>query len=85
MRYRKTAALKEAGGTIDLEHARRFRTKILDQADLGRGAADVEGQHLALAKPRRDLRGEHRPAPSRIFPRPCLPVKSGLSYFRLTG
>jgi hypothetical protein len=68
--HRKTAALEEAVGTIDLEHARRFRTKILDQADLGRGTAHVEGQHLALAKPRRDLRGEHRPARRSRFNQP---------------
>jgi hypothetical protein len=59
---RQAGAFQEARGAIDLEHARGLGLVFLDQADLGRGAAHVEGEHLALAETRRDLRREDRAA-----------------------
>ena len=46
---RQAAALEEAVDAADLEAARRLRPEIVDQADLGGGAAHVERQHASQA------------------------------------
>ena len=61
-RDRHARALLEAVGPGHLEHPRRLRRVVADQADLGRGPAHVEGQHPIETVARGDVRGEHRPA-----------------------
>ena len=75
--HRQAAALQEAGGAVDLESARGVRLAVVDQADLGRGAAHVEGERRAsrrarAAIPRREDRAAGRAGfdqPDRKAPR----------------
>ena len=54
----RAAALLEARLAVDLEHARLQRLAVVDQADLGGGAAHVERQDAALAPLQRDAPGQ---------------------------
>ena len=54
--HRQAGAFQEARRAIDFVDARRIRLEILDQADLRRGAAHVERQHLLLGPARGHLR-----------------------------
>ena len=58
MRTGSAAALLEARLAIDLEGAALQRLAVVDQADLGGGAAHVEGQDAALAALERDAAGQ---------------------------
>ena len=60
--HRQAAALQEAGGAVDLEGARLERLAVVDQADLGGGAAHVEGEDGILGALGGDMRGEDRAA-----------------------
>ena len=59
---RQAGAFQETRRAVHFVDARRIRLEILDQADLRRGAAHVERQHLLLGAARRDLAGEDRAA-----------------------
>ena len=78
--HRQAAALQESRGAVDLEHARGMRLVVVDQADLGGGAAHVEGQCAAFAArgllpgPRRWRRRRARIRPA--APETCAPSRS---------
>ena len=55
---RRAAALLEARLAVDLEGAALERLAVVDQADLGGGAAHVEGEDAALAALERDVSGQ---------------------------
>ena len=57
---RQARALLEAPNARDFKSARCLRAEIINQADLGRGAAHIEGQHLIEATLPRDKRREYR-------------------------
>ena len=59
---RQAGALAEAADPGDLEAAGGLRLVIVDQADLRRGAAHVEGQHVGDPALAGDIGGEDRPA-----------------------
>jgi hypothetical protein len=63
-------ALDEALGARDLEPAGGLRAGVVDQAELGRGAAHVEGEDLGRPGRRRRLRGEDRAARGAGFHQP---------------
>ncbi len=60
--HRHAAALAEAIRARDLEHARRLRLQVVDQAHLRRGAAHVERQHALHAVLHGDVLRKDRPA-----------------------
>ena len=55
---RQAAALEEAMGAGDLEGPRRLRLGVVDQADLGGGAAHVEGENAIEPAAAGDVAGE---------------------------
>ena len=57
---RQAGTFLEAPNARDFKSTRRLRAEIINQADLGRGAAHVEGQHFAKATLPRDKGGENR-------------------------
>ena len=59
---RQAGPLLEAPDAGDLEAARGLRREAVDQADLRRGAAHVEGDHAFEPALARDAGGEQRPA-----------------------
>ena len=60
--YRHAGALLEAVGARHFENPTGPWRLVLDQADLGRGAAHVEGQHLVQAVARSDVCRKDRAA-----------------------
>ena len=52
----------ESIGAAHLELPGQLGLGPVDQADLGRGAAHIEGQHLVQPAPGRDVRRQYRPA-----------------------
>ena len=56
--HRQAAALEVAPGARHLEAARALGLAVLDEADLGRGAAHVEGEHVAQPALARQVRGQ---------------------------
>ena len=57
---RQAGTLLEAPNPRDFKSARRLRAEVINQADLGRGTAHVEGQHLIKATLPRDKGREDR-------------------------
>ena len=70
MRTGRPAALQEARGAVDLEQPRGVRLEVVDQADLGRGAAHVEASARVLAGAGRHLRRKDRAAGRARFDQP---------------
>ena len=56
--HRQTAALHETVGAVHLEGAGEQRLALVDHADLGGGAAHIEGDHRVFAELTGDLPGQ---------------------------
>lgn len=69
-RNRHAGPFLEPVGPRNLEHAAGFRRLVLDQANLGRGAAHVKAEHLVQTIARRDMRRENRAASGAAFDKP---------------
>ena len=67
---RQARSLAEPANARDLERAGGLRLVVVDQADLGRGAAHVERQHVADAALSGDERREDRPTGRAAFHQP---------------
>ena len=67
---RHAAALHEAMGPVGLEAAPGRRAAVVDQADLGRGAAHVEAQEPLLAQAAGQMGGQHGAAGRPRFDQP---------------
>ena len=75
---RQTAAFGEAIDPRHFEHPRRLRARLVDKANLRRGAAHVERHHLVETVLPGDGRGEDRAAGGSGFDQPHRKANGGL-------